>query len=113
MKLGGSGKAVNILVTDDDRWEGKPLYEEIVRKAHEAGLAGASVFRGFLSFGGAGPYHDSNIEVLMGNLPMSVLIIDTEEKINQFIPELDGMIEQGLVQTWPVNVEFYRHGEAS
>ncbi len=112
MKLEGPGKALSILIMEEDRWEGRVLHEEIVRQAKESGLAGASVFRGFLSFGAAGSFHDANIEVLMTNLPLSVVIVDTVDKIDAFLPALGSMIGEGLMQTWDVNVEFYRDGKS-
>jgi len=111
VKLEGPGKALNIFITEDDRWQGKPLHEQVLRKAHEAGLAGGTSIQGLMGFGASSHLHDAYIEVLMTNLPMSVLIVDSPEKIDRFLPELREMVGASLIETWNVNVEFYRHGK--
>jgi len=112
VKLEGKGKALNILVTEEDSWEGRPLYQQIVDKAHHEGLAGATTFRGVLGFGLTGLLHDADIEALMTNLPISIFIVDEMEKIDRFVSILEAMVRDGVIQSWEVNVEFYRHQEA-
>jgi len=107
--MDGPGTALNILMNEKESLHGKPVYELIVTLAHDAGLAGATLTRGFLSYGPLGHFHDADIEVMMGELPVSILIVDTSEKIAGFLPSLEGIVGNGLVQTWDVNIELYRH----
>jgi PII-like signaling protein len=111
MKLSGQGKALCVLITESDKAKGRALYSEIVIKAHEMELSGATVFRGILGFGASSRVHSMDIEVLSLDLPLTVLLVDSEEKIDKFLPVISEMIGEGLIQTWPVNIELYRHTE--
>lgn len=108
MKLEGEGILVRIFVGDSDRFEGMPLYEAVVQKAREKGLAGATVFRGFEGFGAHSQVHTARILRLSEDLPILVEIVDRKEKIDAFLPELDAMITEGLVTMEKVQVIFYR-----
>lgn len=108
MDLEGKGLALNVLVNEGERWQGEPLYQRIVQAAHDAGLAGATVLRGFLSFGPTGHFHDADIEATMTELPISILIVDSPEKVRSFLKPLHDMLGRSIVQTWPVNIELYR-----
>ncbi len=105
MKL-ESGPAVRltIFVRADDRWHHRPLYTEIVHRAHEHGLAGASVFHGIEGFGKSEMIHTSRILDLSDDLPCSIIIVDLEDKIRGFLPALDELVTEGLVLLDPVEV---------
>lgn len=108
MKLAGEGLLVRIFIGESDRWEGMPLYEAIVQKARERGLAGATVLRGVEGFGAHNLIHTTRILRLAEDLPMVLEIVDQREKIEGFLPELDAMIAEGLVTLEPVQVILYR-----
>jgi PII-like signaling protein len=108
MKLEGEGVLVRIFIGDSDRHEGIPLYEAVVQRARERGLAGATVFRGFEGFGAHSLVHTSRILRLSEDLPIVIEIVDKKEKIDTFLPELDSLIQEGLVTTEKVQVIFYR-----
>ncbi|NYD42979.1 DUF190 domain-containing protein [Nocardioides panaciterrulae] len=101
-----SGPAVRltILVRADDRWHHRPLYTEIVHRAHAHGLAGASVFHGIEGFGRSEKIHTSRILDLGDDLPCSIIIVDLEDRIRGFLPELDELVPSGLVLLDPVEV---------
>jgi uncharacterized protein len=108
MKLEGDGILVRIFIGDSDRHEGMPLYEAVVQKAREKGLAGATVFRGFEGFGAHSLVHTSRILRLSEDLPILIEIVDKKEKIDAFLPELDALIPEGLVTLEKVQVILYR-----
>lgn len=105
-----SGRAVrlSIFVDDDDVWHHKPLYHEIVRRAHTAGLVGASVFHGVEGFGATATIHTPHLFTLAEDLPIEIIIVDTEDKIRAFLPQLDGLVTEGLMTISPVEVLWYR-----
>jgi hypothetical protein len=102
---------LRILIGESDRWEHKPLYEAIVLKAREMQLAGATVLRGPMGFGKSSRLHTAKILRLSMDLPFVIEIVDSEEKINSFLPELDKMIGGGLVTLEKVRVLHYRASE--
>jgi len=93
MKISGSGKLLRIFVGESDRYKGRPLYEAIVHRAHELGLAGATVWRGIEGYGAASRIHTAKILRLSEDLPILIEIVDTEDKIRQALPEFDDMME--------------------
>jgi hypothetical protein len=99
---------LRILIGESDRWEHKPLYEALVLKAREAGLAGATVLRGPMGFGANSRIHTAKILQLSMDLPMVIEIVDAAEKIEAFLPLLDGMMGGGLVTMEKVRVIHYR-----
>jgi PII-like signaling protein len=111
MKLAGEGLLVRIFVGESDRWEGQPLYEAIVQRAREKGLAGATVLRGVEGFGAHNLIHITRVLRLAEDLPMVIEIVDQKEKIEAFLPELDAMIPEGLVTLETVQVILYRARE--
>jgi uncharacterized protein len=111
MALPREGKLLRIFIGESDRHEGQPLYEWIVRKANEEGLAGATVLRGLLGFGAHSRIHTSKILRLSTDLPIVVEIVDTEERIASFLPLIDAVIKEGLATVERVEVRFYRSGE--
>lgn len=109
MKLPEQAVMVRIFIGESDRHKGKPLYEQIVLKARELNLAGATVTRGILGFGANSRIHSSKILELSEDLPVVVEIVDTEEKINTLLPFLDETVEEGLVTMEKMRVIKYRH----
>jgi len=87
--LSGPARRLTVIVGENDVWHHKPLYSEIVHRAHEAGLAGASVFRGLEGYGASGLVHTSRLLSLSENLPVFVVIIDAGERIEKFLAVLD------------------------
>ena len=96
-RLTGSALRVTVLVGERDTWHHTPLYSEIVHRAHAAGLAGASVFRGIEGFGASSLIHTSRLLSLSEDLPIAVVIVDTEPRVRAFLPQLDELVAEGLV----------------
>ena len=99
---------LRIFIGESDRWEHQPLYEAIVLKARELHLAGATVLRGPMGFGKSSRLHTAKILRLSMDLPLVIEIVDSEEKINAFLPVLDPMMGGGLVTLEKVKVIDYR-----
>jgi PII-like signaling protein len=97
MRLTGPALRVTIFIGENDRWHHKPLYSEIVHRAHAAGLAGASVFRGVEGFGVSSLIHTTRLLSLSEDLPVAIVIVDTEERVGAFLPQLDELVSEGLV----------------
>src|SRR5438132_2977152 len=113
MNLPHDAMLLRIFIGESDRWQHKPLYEAIVLKAREMHLAGATVLRGPMGFGKSSRLHTSKILRLSYDLPLVIEIVDSEEKINTFLPVLDEMIKGGLVTLEKVRVIDYRADETS
>ncbi|MFE3035110.1 DUF190 domain-containing protein [Streptomyces canus] len=96
-RLTGSALRVTVYIGENDTWHHKPLYAEIVHRAHAAGLAGASVFRGIEGFGASSRIHTSRLLSLSEDLPVAVVIVDTEARVREFLPQLDELVTEGLV----------------
>ncbi|MGE0455489.1 MAG: DUF190 domain-containing protein [Vicinamibacteria bacterium] len=111
MTLPRDGQLLRVFIGESDRHQGKPLYEAIVLAAREHGLAGATVFRGMEGFGAHSRIHTTRILRLSEDLPIVVEIVDTEEKIQAFLPVLDGMVHEGLATVEKATVIFYRAGQ--
>jgi len=112
MNLPHEAVLLRIFIGESDKTEGRPLYEAIVQEARHCGLAGATVLRGFYGFGAASRIHTSKVLRLSEDLPVIVEIVDTEDKIEQFLPALDKMIGEGLVTLEKVRIMAYRHGSS-
>ena len=110
MQIPTDAVLLRIFLGESDRWESKPLYEAIVLKARELHLAGATVLRGPMGFGKASRLHTSKILRLSLDLPLVIEVVDSEEKINAFLPVLDPMMSGGLVTLENVKVLHYRDG---
>jgi len=111
MVLPEEGCLLRIFIGESDKYEGKPLYEWIVRRARERGLAGATVVRGLEGFGAHSRVHTAKILRLSTDLPVIVEIVDTLEKIEDFFPEIDHAIPEGLATLEKVQIRFYRSGK--
>jgi uncharacterized protein len=111
MKIPEDGSLLRIFVGESDKHGHVPLYEAIVLKAREAGLAGATVLRGVMGFGRHSVMHTAKILRLSEDLPMIVEIVDSLQKIEAFLPTLDAMVPEGLVTLEQVRVIHYRSDE--
>jgi PII-like signaling protein len=111
-ELSGEGLLLRIFIGESDRYEHKPLYEAIMLKARERGIAGCTVMRALAGYGAASRIHTAHITRLSMDLPIVVEIIDTAEKVRAFLPEVEEMVSGGLVTIEPTEVHFYRHEKA-
>jgi len=107
MRIEGPAVRLTVFVGEDDRWHHRPLYTEIVHRAHHAGLAGASVLRGIEGYGASSRIHTSRLLSLSSDLPVAVVIVDAEDKVRAFLPELDDLVTEGLIILDPVEVIRY------
>ncbi len=107
-RLEGEGQLLRVFIGEADTWHGKPLYESIVQKAREEGLAGATVTRGIEGFGASSHLHSARILRLSEDLPLVVEIVDTEEHIARVLPILDEMVGDGMVTLEKVHIITYR-----
>ena len=107
MKTPSEGALLRIFIGESDRLEGKPLYEAIVLRARELHLAGATVLRGIMGFGKNSRIHTAHLLDLSTDLPVVIEIVDTEGKIDAFMPEVDRLVSEGLVTLEKVNVIKY------
>ena len=112
MKLPEQGTLLRVFVGESDTLHSKPLYEQIVIKARELGLAGATVVRGVMGFGATSRLHTAKILRLSEDLPLIIEIVDTEENINKLMPFLDEVVQEGLITMEKVKVIKYRHGNS-
>ena len=111
MQIPHEAVLLRIFIGESDRWEHKPLYEAIVLKARELHLAGATVLRGPMGFGKSSRLHTAKILRLSMDLPLVIEIVDSEEKIQSFLPLLDKMMGGGLLTMEKVRVINYRAGQ--
>ena len=108
MKLEGEGKLLRLFIGESDTWHGKPLYQAIVERVREEGLAGATVLRGIEGFGADSRLHTARILRLSEDLPVVVEIVDSAEQIERILPVLDEMVGEGMVTVERVEVIAYR-----
>ena len=114
MRLEGAARRLTIYVGEDDTWHHRPVYTEIVHRAHAAGLAGASVFRGLEGYGGSSRrIHTSRILSLSEDLPVAVVIVDTPEKVDAFLPQIEELVTGGLAVVDDVHVVLHGLGPAT
>jgi PII-like signaling protein len=109
MKLEGKAKMLRIMISEDDTWEGEPLYEAIVKRFIVNDIAGATVHKAIAGYGPHRRYHKKKTLSAHGELPILITVIDTEENINKVIPVLDNMVNEGIVILSDVNVIKYTH----
>jgi uncharacterized protein len=107
MQIPKQALLLRIFIGEDDKDDGRPLYEAIVLKAREMHLAGATVLRGPMGYGRSSRLHTAKILRLSEDLPLVIEIVDSEEKVNAFLPVLDGMMTSGLVTLERVQVLRY------
>lgn len=108
--LDGPAQRLTVYVGEADRWHHKLLYSEIVHRAHAAGIAGASVFRGIEGYGAGSHVHTTRLLSLSEDLPVAVVVVDTAERIAAFLPQLEELDIDGLVLVEDVRVLRYHHG---
>jgi uncharacterized protein len=115
MKIEGRAGILKIYVGESDKVQGRPLFEEIVFEARKAGMAGATVFKGIMSFGASHSVHTLKIFALSGDLPIAVEIVDTVEKLDKFASRVNELMDQsqkgGLITFQEVDVLRYEVGE--
>lgn len=111
MMLPEEGHLLRIFVGESDKHDGVPLYEWIVRRARERGLAGATVLRGVEGFGAHSRLHTAKILRLSADLPIVIEIVDSKDKIEAFLPVVDAAITEGLATLEKVQIRLYRSGQ--
>jgi len=112
VKLPETGVLLRIFIGEKDKYNGLPLYEQIVLKARELNLAGATVIRGMMGFGAHSRLHMAKLLRLSEDLPIIIELVDTEENLNKLIPFLDETVKEGLITMEKVRVIKYRHPES-
>jgi PII-like signaling protein len=113
MKLEGKAKMLRIVISEDDVWEGEPLYQAIVKRLIMADIAGATVYKAIAGYGPHKRYHKKKTLTVHGELPILITVMDSEEKINTVIPILDELVGEGIVVLSDVNVIKYTHRDAA
>lgn len=111
MKLPEEGMLLRIFIGETDKYQGKPLYEQIVLKAREMNMAGATVVRGIMGFGADSRMHTSKILQLSTDMPIVIELVDVQEKIDLLLPFLDETVTEGLITLEKVKVIKYRHSQ--
>lgn len=109
MKLEGKAKMLRVIVSEDDKWEGEPLYEAIVKRFILMDIAGATVYKAVAGYGPHRRFHKKKTLTSTGELPMLITVIDSEENINKILPILDDMLKEGIVILSDVTVMKYTH----
>lgn len=107
MTLRGAATRLTILVNESDQWHHRPVCTEIVHRAHQAGLSGASVFHGIEGYGKCSHIHTTRILSLSEDLPASVVIVDTDKRIRAFLPQIEELVTEGLVMLEEVEAVKY------
>ena len=107
-KMEGEGKLLRLFIGESDTWHGKPLYQAIVERVREEGLAGATVIRGIEGFGADSHLHTSRLLRLSEDLPIVVEIVDLPERIDAIVPLLDEMVSEGMLTLERVHIVSYR-----
>ena len=111
MRLEGKAKMLRIHFGEDDKWQGRPLYEAIVERCRKLDIAGATVYRGIEGYGASTIIRKSHLLRFSSDAPILVQIIDTEENIQRLLPALDEMVAEGLIAMSDVEVIKYVHQE--
>jgi len=109
MKLEGKAKMLRIIISEDDKWEGEPLYEAIIKRLIMADIAGATVYKAIAGYGPHRRYHKKKTLTSTGEVPILITVMDTEENVKKVIPILDDMVKEGIVVLSDVNVIKYTH----
>ena len=110
MKSEQAAKRVTVYVGETDRHNGHALYQAIVTMLHAEGVAGASVTRGILGYGGSGRTHSSHLLDLADDLPITIVFVDSEDAVARVMPKLDEMVQTGLVTVEDVHSIVYSRG---
>jgi PII-like signaling protein len=104
MRANGHATRLTIFVGESHQYHRHPLYTEIVHRAHQAGLAGAAVFRGVEGYGSTGTIHTQRILSLAGDLPVMIMVVDTDERIRAFVDSLESLVSRATCLLEPVEV---------
>jgi len=113
MKLQSSGKLLRIFISENDRHDGKPLYEWIIRQAESRQMAGATVLRGLEGFGAHHHLHTAKVLRMSSDLPIIIEIADDADKIRDFYTMLESVLEEGIVTLENIEISFFRKGPES
>ena len=113
MRPGVEAKLVRIFVGESDHWDGRPLYEALVHKAREMGLAGATVLRGIEGYGASSVVHTARILRLSEDLPIIIELVDTQDSIDSFLEIAEPMVGEGLITIERVEIRKYQADESS
>jgi PII-like signaling protein len=106
--LGSTGQVLRVFVGETDKYQGVPVYEWLLKKAKEHGLAGGTAVRGIAGFGAHSQMHSSKILDISANLPIVIEIIDIPDKIEQFLPFVEEAIKEGLATIEPAQIRLFR-----
>lgn len=112
MKLSGEATLLRVFIGESDHCDRLPLYEHIVRKARQLGLAGATVTRGLMGFGANSRVHTAKLLRLSEDLPIIVELVDSEAKLQPLLQYLDEVVHEGLITMEKVQVIKYRGKES-
>ena len=108
MHLSENGCLLRIMIGESDKYGRKPLYEWLVLKARELGLAGATVMRGMMGFGANSRIHTSKILRISDDLPVIIEIVDTREKLEAYLASIDDAVKGGLATMEKADIRFYK-----
>ena len=108
MRIEGKALLARIYIGESDRWEGRPLFEAIVEKLRASGVAGATVLRGIEGYGRASRVHTASILRLSEDLPILIEAVDREDRLRAVLPEIDAMVDGGVITLEHVEVIAYR-----
>ncbi len=109
MRKDDNGVLLRIFIGESDTWKGRPLFEAIIHKAREAGLAGGTVLHGSMGFGANSVLHTNKVLVLSTDLPIVIEMVDSRDKIEKLLPVLDEMVQEGMITMESVQILIYRH----
>ncbi len=112
MRVEGQATRLTIFVGESHQYHHHPLYTEIVHRAHRAKLAGAAVFRGIEGYGSAGTIHTTRILSLGDDLPIMVVVIDSEQRVRDFVDALEGLVSRATCVIEPVEVVRFLEDES-
>ena len=111
MRIEGPALLARIYIGESDRWEGRPLYQVIVEKLRAEGVAGATVLRGIEGYGRAARVHTAQVLRLSEDLPVLIEVVDREDRLRAILPQIDAMVDGGLITLEHVEVIAYRSPE--
>jgi PII-like signaling protein len=107
MNYQGNGQRVRVYIDENDQWHGAPLYAAIVQEARKRGMAGATVARGVMGYGAHAVIHEPHVFQITSSLPIVVEMVDTNEKVRQFLPVLESMVKEGMIAISDVEMIVY------
>lgn len=109
-RIEGEQMLMRVFIGQTDRWEGKPLYSALLRLFRSRGLAGATVIQGVAGFGPDSILHEAHLLRLSQDLPVVIEVVDTQDRIEAVLPEVDRMMQGGLITMEKVRVVHYERG---